>query len=109
MASLRVIVKSCERLTPFAVSFTTYRPGGAWGPRVLPELQALMSPRGVGYGDPWAARPDPCPLAPAEHAALRRIAAWMRAEAAELGGSALARRLDGWGVRLTLECGELAA
>lgn len=80
-----------------------------WGPRVLPELQALMSPRGVGYGDPWAASPDPCPLEPAEHAALRRIAAWMRAEAAELGGSALARRLDGWGVRLALECGELAA
>jgi hypothetical protein len=80
-----------------------------WGPRVLPELQALMSPNGARFADPWAARPAPCPLQPVEEAALRRIAAWMRAEAAELGGTPLARRLDGWGVRLSLECGELAA
>lgn len=80
-----------------------------WGPRVLPELRALTSPTGIRYADPWAAGPDPCPLAPPEVAALRRIGVWMRAEAAELGGSQLARRLDGWGVRLALECEELAA
>jgi hypothetical protein len=80
-----------------------------WGPRVLPELRALTSPNGARDADPWAAGPDPCPLAPAEAAALRRIGTWMRAEAAELGGSPLARRLDGWGVRLALECEGLAA
>jgi hypothetical protein len=46
------------------------------------------------------------PLAEEEEAALRRLAAAMRAEAAELAGrdEGLARRLDGSGVRLALEC-----
>lgn len=79
-----------------------------WGARVLPELQALMGAAGGPDAEPWAlGRPDPCPLSPGEVAALRRIAHGMRAEAAELRpDSPLARRLDGWGVRLALECSE---
>jgi hypothetical protein len=79
-----------------------------WGARVLPELQALMNAAGGSEVEPWAVgRPEPCPLTSGEVAALRRVAHGMRAEAAELRpDSPLARRLDGWGVRLALECAE---
>ena len=80
-----------------------------WGERVIPELTALMSTEGTPTVVPartWASRrTDPCPLSGDEEACLRRTAALLRAEAAELGGeSEIGRRFDAWGSRLALEC-----
>lgn len=78
-----------------------------WGERVIPELTALMSAEGTPtVVDAWVrSRPDGCPLSEDEEACLRRTAALLRAEAAELGGdSEIGRRFDGWGSRLALEC-----
>jgi hypothetical protein len=72
--------------------------------RTLPELAALMADESAR--DSWTRRrSDPRSLDEDEEACLRRIAALLRAEAAELeDGSPLARRLDGWGIRLALTC-----
>ena len=80
-----------------------------WGDRVIPELTALMSTEGTPtiVASPVFVRrrTDPCPLSEEEEACLRRTAALLRAEAAELGrDSDVGRRFDGWGSRLALEC-----
>ena len=80
-----------------------------WGERVIPELTALMSTEGTPTVVPartWTGRrTDACPLSREEEACLRRTAALLRAEAAELGGeSEIGRRFDAWGSRLALEC-----
>ena len=80
-----------------------------WGDRVIPELSALMSAEGTQTVTPTPVfvrhRTDPCPLSEDEEACLRRTAALLRAEAAELGrDSMIGRRFDGWGSRLTPEC-----
>jgi len=82
-----------------------------WGERVIPELSALMSVEGtptVVPSEVWVRhRTDQCPLSQEEEACLRRTAALLRAEAAELGGdSEIGRRFDRWGNRLALECEE---
>jgi hypothetical protein len=78
-----------------------------WGERVLPELAALMAAETAHEpARSWVRRrSDQSPLREEEEACLRRMAALLRAEAAELGdGSRLATRLDGWGIRLALRC-----
>jgi hypothetical protein len=78
-----------------------------WGERVLPELATLMAAEAADEpADSWVRRrTDRSPLRDEEEACLRRVAALLRAEAAELGdGSRLGRRLDGWGIRLALRC-----
>ena len=78
-----------------------------WGERVLPELASLMAvDRRQDSPESWIrVRSDRCPLASEEEACLRRVAALLRAEAAELGPeSSVGARLDGWGIRLALEC-----
>jgi len=78
-----------------------------WGERVLPELALLMAvDRRQDSPESWIRiRSDRCPLASEEEACLRRVAALLRAEAAELGpDSSVGARLDGWGIRLALEC-----
>jgi hypothetical protein len=78
---------------------------GGWGDIVLPELARLVQDDDL-EPDRWTRRGGRSPLCDDEEAVLRRISVLMRAEAAELGGprSALARRLDGWGIRLALAC-----
>ncbi|MDX6647618.1 MAG: hypothetical protein QOK40_3345 [Miltoncostaeaceae bacterium] len=79
---------------------------GGWGDLVLPELARLVH-EDEPDPDHWTRRRDSrSPLAEEEEAVLRRISALMRAEAAELDAprSGLARRLDGWGIRLALVC-----
>jgi hypothetical protein len=73
--------------------------------RIVAELGRLMGPS--WESDRWVGRAsEMCPLDAPEEAALRRLAALMRAEAAELGGgSALGRRLESWGIRIALDCG----
>ena len=80
---------------------------GEWGERVLPELAALTAAEAAREpAHSWVRRRSEwSPLSEEEEACLRRMAALLRAEAAELGGdSGLGRRLDGWGIRLALEC-----
>jgi hypothetical protein len=78
-----------------------------WDKQVLPEL-ALAMARGLGPEppQPWVrVRRDQCPSMLAEEAALRRLAALLRAEAAELGPeSAGGACLESVGIRLALEC-----
>jgi len=79
----------------------------AWGERVLPELAALMAvDRRRDSSQSWVRRrSDHCPLTLDDEACLRRVAALLRAEATELGpDSSVGARLDGWGIRLGLEC-----
>ena len=78
---------------------------GDWGERVLPELAGLMSED--WEVDRWVGRShERCPLDGRDEAALRRLAAHLRAEARELGDeSPLGRRLEGWGIRIALDCG----
>ena len=78
---------------------------GGWGDLVLPELARLVQDEEPDP-DRWTRRSERSLLAADEEAVLRRLSVAMRAEAAELGapGSALARRLDGWGIRLALAC-----
>jgi hypothetical protein len=78
---------------------------GGWGDLVLPELARLVQ-EDEPDPDRWTRRHERSPLADDEEAVLRRLSVLMRAEAAELGAphSALARRLDGWGIRLALAC-----
>jgi hypothetical protein len=78
---------------------------GGWGDLVLPELARLVQDD-EPEPDRWIRRHERSPLAHDEEAVLRRLSALMRAEAAELDAprSALARRLDGWGIRLALVC-----
>jgi len=78
---------------------------GGWGDIVLPELARLVQ-HDEPAPDRWSRRRERSLLADEEEAVLRRLAAAMRAEAAELGApaSALGRRLDGWGIRLALAC-----
>ena len=78
-----------------------------WGERVLPELALRMAvDRRRDAAEPWIRRrSDRCPLTLEEEACLRRVASFQRAEATELGpGSSVGARLDGWGIRLGLEC-----
>ncbi len=80
-----------------------------WGDRVIPELAALMAaedtPTIVAAPVFARNRTDASPLSDDEEACLRRTAALLRAEAAELGReSEVGRRFDGWGSRLALEC-----
>jgi hypothetical protein len=78
-----------------------------WGERVLPELAARMAAETDHEpADSWVRRrSDESALDEEEEACLRRMAALLRAEAAELGeGSGLGKRLDGWGIRLALRC-----
>ncbi len=78
-----------------------------WGERVLPELALLMAiDRRQEPAQSWTRRrPDGCPLTMEEEACLRRVAALLRAEAAELGSdSSVGARLDSWGIQLALEC-----
>ena len=78
-----------------------------WGDRVLPELASLMAiDRGQQPAQSWTRRrADLSPLTLEEEACLRRVAALLRAEAAELGSeSPLGARLDSWGIKLALEC-----
>src|SRR5437870_4006174 len=75
---------------------------GDWGEHVLPELAGLMSP--AWEADRWIGRShERCPLDGPDEAALRRLAAHLRAEALELGDdSPLGRRLERWGIRIAL-------
>jgi hypothetical protein len=80
-----------------------------WGERVIPELSALMSAEGTPTVEPSQAwvrhRTEGCPLSWEEEACLRRTAALLRAEAAELGeDSEIGRRFDRWGSQLAVEC-----
>jgi hypothetical protein len=78
-----------------------------WGERVLPELASLMAvDRRADSSQSWIRRrSDRCPLTLEDEACLRRVAALLRAEATELGPeSSVGARLDGWGIRLGLEC-----
>ncbi|MGP8240921.1 MAG: hypothetical protein ACLQQB_04025 [Solirubrobacteraceae bacterium] len=78
-----------------------------WGERVLPELAVLMAvDRTQDSAQSWIrTRSVRCPLALEEEASLRRVAALLRAEAAELGSeSSVGARLDSWGIRLAVEC-----
>lgn len=78
-----------------------------WDKQVLPELALAMT--GEQWPEPpesWVrVRPERCPLMLAEEAALRRVAALLRAEAAELGSeSSGGAYLESLGIRLALEC-----
>jgi hypothetical protein len=78
-----------------------------WGERVLPELARVMAvERRQDAAQSWIRRrSDRCPLTWDEEACLRRIGSLFRAEAAELGPkSSAGTRLDGWGIRLAMEC-----
>jgi hypothetical protein len=78
-----------------------------WGERVLPELALLMAiDRRQEWAQSWMRRrPEGCPLTMEEEACLRRVAALLRAEAAELGSeSPVGARLDSWGIQLALDC-----
>jgi len=78
-----------------------------WDRQVLPELALAMAGElGPEPPQPWVrVRPERCPLMLAEEAALRRVAALLRAEAAELGPeSAGGAYLESVGIRLALEC-----
>jgi len=78
-----------------------------WDERVLPELALLMAAdRRQNSAQSWVrVRSDRCPLTLEEEACLRRVAALLRAEAAELGPeSSVGARLDSRGIRLALEC-----
>jgi hypothetical protein len=78
-----------------------------WDRRVLPELAlAMASELGPEPPQPWVrVRPERCPLMLAEEASLRRVAALLRAEAAELGPESVGGAyLDSLGIRLALEC-----
>jgi len=78
-----------------------------WGERVLPQLFSLMAVEDTEQlPDSWVRRrSDSCPLTLAEEASLRRLAAILRAEAAELGpASEIGVHLDSWGIRLALQC-----
>jgi hypothetical protein len=83
---------------------------GGWGDLVLPQLARLVQDD-EPEPDRWTRPRERSPLAADEEAVLRRLGAMMRAEAAELAepGSALARRLDGWGIRLCIACEQTAA
>lgn len=76
-----------------------------WSARVLPELRARLDAASENHR--WIrGRSKASRLSRHEEAALRRLGALMRAEAAELDRSvsAVARRLDAAGIRLSLEC-----
>jgi hypothetical protein len=78
-----------------------------WDRRVLPELALAMAGElGPEPPQPWVrVRPERCPLMLAEEASLRRVAALLRAEAAELGSESVGGAyLDSLGIRLALEC-----
>jgi hypothetical protein len=77
---------------------------GEWGDRIVPELTGLMEP--AWESDCWVGRAhECCPLDGPDEAALRRLAAHLRAEAVELGDeSPLGRRLERWGIRIGLDC-----
>jgi hypothetical protein len=78
-----------------------------WGDRVLPELASLMAvDRGQQPAQSWTRRrADRSPATLEGEACLRRVAALLRAEAAELGSeSPLGARLGSWGIKLALEC-----
>jgi len=79
---------------------------GGWGDIVLPELSALMRELEPGRELFVRERAPHPPLRAQEEAAARRLAALLRAEAAELADAtpASARRLDAWGIRLAIEC-----
>jgi hypothetical protein len=78
-----------------------------WDKQVIPELALAMTGEpGPQPPESWVrVRPERCPLMVAEEAALRRLAALLRAEAAELGPeSAGGAYLDSLGIRLAVEC-----
>ena len=78
-----------------------------WDKQVLPELALAMAGElGPEPPQPWVrVRPERCPLMLDEEAALRRVAALLRAEAAELGPeSGGGAYLESVGIRLALEC-----
>jgi hypothetical protein len=78
-----------------------------WGERVLPELFRLMATEDTDqFPYSWVRRrSDRCALTLAEEASLRRLAAILRAEGAELGSaSQVGANLDRWGIRLALQC-----
>jgi hypothetical protein len=78
-----------------------------WGERVLPELALRMAiDREPESAQSWVRmRSERSPLTLAEESCLRRLAALLRAEGAELGTeSSVGTRLDSWGIRLSLEC-----
>jgi hypothetical protein len=82
---------------------------GEWCDRIVADVGRLMGPS--WESDRWVGRAyERCPLEAPEEASLRRLAAVMRAEAAELGDrSALGRRLEGWAIRIALDCGRAEA
>jgi hypothetical protein len=78
-----------------------------WDDRVLPELAlAMAGEQGPEPPRSWVrVRSERCPLTLAEEASLRRVAALLRAEAAELGPESLGGAyLESLGIRLALEC-----
>jgi hypothetical protein len=78
-----------------------------WDKQVLPELALAMAGEpGPEPPESWVrVRPEGCPLMLAEEASLRRVAALLRAEAAELGSESVGGAyLDSLGIRLALEC-----
>jgi hypothetical protein len=78
-----------------------------WDEHVLPELAtAMANGRGPEPPQSWVrVRSERCPLMLAEEACVRRVAAFLRAEAAELGpASSVGTHLESLGIRLALEC-----
>ncbi len=78
-----------------------------WDKQVLPELALAMTGEpGPEPPQSWVrVRPERCPLMLAEEASLRRVAAFLRAEAAELGPESVGGAyLESVGIRLALEC-----